>query len=218
MRSGMRYQIYTLNVAKKKDWITPEIWNQINIKRQTKKKVINTKSPRLKNKYQQDYSGKHRNVKTLVRADKRRYKDNYANQAEEAANRREQGNLYKITKIICRKFKSSPNIPVKDKQRNLLTSEIEQEKRWAEHFGEILNRSSSKELPSIPEPSIELEISIEPPTISEIVAAIKTLKNGKAPGSDNLNVELFKTDPILAANTLQPIFHKIWKEDKVPTE
>ncbi|XP_071153457.1 uncharacterized protein [Mytilus edulis] len=104
------------------------------------------------------------------------------------------------------------------KQGNLLTSVKEQEKRWAEHFSEILNRPSPKELPTIPEPSFELGISIEPPTISEIVAVVKTLKNGKTPGSDNLNAELTKTDPILAANTLQPIFHKIWKELIVPTE
>ncbi|CAC5359838.1 unnamed protein product [Mytilus coruscus] len=154
--------------TKKKDWITPETWNQINIRRQAKKKVNDTKSPRLKDKYQQDYSDIHRNVKTLVRADKRRFMDNLADQAEEAANKREQGNLYKITKIICGRGKSSPNIPVKDKQGDLLTSENEQEKRWAEHFSEILNRPSPKELPTIPEPNIELEISIEPPTISEI--------------------------------------------------
>ncbi|VDI77277.1 Hypothetical predicted protein [Mytilus galloprovincialis] len=116
-----------------------EKWNEIsdiytkcseeNIRRQAKKKVNDTKSPRLKDKYQQEYSDIHRNVKTLVRADKRKFMDNLADQAEEAANKREQGNLYKITKIICGKSKSSPNIPVKDKQGNLLTSEKEQEKK-----------------------------------------------------------------------------------------
>ncbi|CAC5407832.1 unnamed protein product [Mytilus coruscus] len=88
---------------KKKDWITPETWNQIYIRRQAKKKVNDTKSPRLKDKYQQDYSDIHRNVKTLVRADKRRFMDNLADQAEEAANKREQGNLKKLLKSSVEK-------------------------------------------------------------------------------------------------------------------
>jgi hypothetical protein len=38
------------------------------------------------------------------------------------------------------------------------------------------------------------------------------LKNKKAPGIDQLNAELFKIDPVLVADTLHLVFHKIWKK------
>ena len=42
------------------------------------------------------------------------------------------------------------------------------------------------------------------------------LKNGKSPGQDNLNAELFKAEPELAAQVLQPLFTTIWEEKQLP--
>ena len=42
------------------------------------------------------------------------------------------------------------------------------------------------------------------------------LKNKKAPGTDQLNAELFKIDPVLAMDTLHPVFHKIWEKAVIP--
>jgi len=50
------------------------------------------------------------------------------------------------------------------------------------------------------------------------VAAIKTLKNSKSPGQDNLGAELFKADSELAADILQPLFTAAWKNEKVPDD
>lgn len=38
------------------------------------------------------------------------------------------------------------------------------------------------------------------------IATIKSLKNNKAPGNDNLPAEIFEADPIIAADTLYPLF------------
>ena len=59
---------------------------------------------------------------------------------------------------------------------------------------------------------MDLEIDTDPPSKLEIQKAIKIWKNKKAPGTDQLNAELFKIDPFLAANTLHPVFHKIWEK------
>ena len=203
---------------KAKDWITPDTWAKINARREIKNRMNEAKSSQLKERFQLEYSEIQRDVKKMTRTDKRSYMDSLASKAEEAANKGEQGNLYKITKIICGKSKTSSNVPIKDKQGKLLTSEKEQEIRWTEHFKEILNRPPPLQEPEIQEPDEDLDISIEPPSKSEIITAIKSLKNGKAPGCDNLNAELFKTDPTLAANILYPIFHDIWKETVIPTE
>ena len=60
------------------------------------------------------------------------------------------------------------------------------------------------------------EIDTDPSSKLEIQKAIKNLKNKKAPGTDQLNAELFKIDPVLAADTLHPVFHKIWEKAVIP--
>ena len=60
--------------------------------------------------------------------------ENLASLAEEAAACNEQGTVYKITKVITGKCHTT------NKNGTLLTSEREQERRWTEHFREVLNR------------------------------------------------------------------------------
>jgi len=80
-----------------------------------------------------------------------------------------------------------------------LTTEKEQEERWAKHFQEILNKEAPEELATPQDAEEDLDIGIEPPTKEEIMAAIRDLKNGKAPGQDQLNAVLFKCHSELAA-------------------
>jgi len=56
----------------------------------------------------------------------------------------------------------------------------------------------------------------EPPIKEETVAAIKSLKNAKAPGQEDLSAELFKADPELAAKLLLPLLTAIREERKIP--
>lgn len=89
-----------------------------------------------------------------------------------------------------------------DKQGQLLTTEAEQEAQWAEHFNEVLNRPPPATKADIQEAVADLDIRVEPPTKEETIAIIKTLKNRKALGQDNLSAELFKADPVLSARIL----------------
>ena len=80
-------------------------------------------------------------MKRRTRADKRKYIENLASQVKEAAARNEQGTVYKVTKIITGKCRAT-NVLVKDKNGILFTSEGEQQRRWTEHFRELLNSSA----------------------------------------------------------------------------
>ena len=79
-----------------------------------------------------------------------------------------------------------------------------------------MNRPPPTVEADIQEAEVDLDVSSIPPTKEEVIAAIKSLKNGKAPGSDNLNAELFKADPELAAKILLPLFTAIWERKAVP--
>ena len=57
-----------------------------------------------------------------------------------------------------------------------------------------------------------LDIKVDNPFRDEIVKAIKSWKNVKALGQENLNAELFKAEPELAADVLAPVFKAVWRD------
>ena len=59
----------------------------------------------------------------------------------------------------------------------------------------------------------ELPISVRPPSKGEIFNAIKTMKNEKAAGADNIPPEVLKADPYTLANILLPLFQDIWQRE-----
>ena len=200
-----------------KEWISNESWKAIEERRNLKTRINNTKSSRIKQELQLQYRNNNKQVKRLIRRDKRAYLEELASAAEKAASLNQQGTVYKITNLLCgRKFRNIKHI--KNKQGQLLTTEKEQEDRWTEHFREILNRDPPPYQIETQEAVEDLDININLPTKTEIIEAIQSLKNGKSPGADNLNAELFKVDPELSANILLPLYTKIWVEGKIPSD
>ncbi|XP_062609155.1 craniofacial development protein 2-like [Saccostrea cucullata] len=220
-------QLYTESSKKKlgfrkrntnKNWIQQETLIAIEERKKIKKKMLQTKSPRLRERQDELYGEVNKRVKKLARRDKREAMDQLAAEAEKAAVRGEQGRVYNITKRVCGKFIGNTGGPIKDKHGTLLTSEKDQKERWVEHFREVLNRPSPDEAVVVPEATEDLDIDTDPPTKEEIMNAVKTLKNGKSPGRDNLDAELFKADPGIAATILQPLFTAVWDGEKVPDD
>uniref|UniRef100_A0A3P9MG11 Reverse transcriptase domain-containing protein n=1 Tax=Oryzias latipes TaxID=8090 RepID=A0A3P9MG11_ORYLA len=201
-----------------KEWIKQKTWKAIEDRRNLKNQLLNTHSERLQTKYKQQYREANKTVKRMVRADRRAYIEELAEEAERATTRGEQGQLYRISRQVCGKHHSTVSLPIKDKQGKLLTTEAEQDTRWAEHFQEVLNRDPPTEGADIPEGKTDLDINTDPPTKEEIVSVIKSLKSNKAPGHDNLNAELFKTDTETASKILQPFFKTVWISASIPEE
>ena len=75
----------------------------------------------------------------MTTADKKAYIEDLASQAEEAAHRGEQGEVYQITKLVSGRYHRTTDTPIVDRQRRLLTTEAEKEVKWVEHFSEVLN-------------------------------------------------------------------------------
>ncbi|RUS69643.1 hypothetical protein EGW08_022594 [Elysia chlorotica] len=203
---------------KRNEWISAETWETIEDRKDLKRKAMETKSERLKEQYREKYREADKTVKRKTRVDQRAFIYDLASQDEEAAGRGEQGQVYKITKIVAGKYRGTSNAPITDKQGLLLTTKSEQEARWTEHFREILNRPPPKTAVDIHFAEVDLDINTEPPEKAEIERAIKSLKSGKAPGQDNLNAELFKVDPPLAAEIIKPLFTSIWGKKELPKD
>ena len=79
-----------------------------------------------------------------------------------------------------------------------------------------MNRPAPSVEADIQEAEEDLDISTDPPSKDEIISAIKSLRNGKSPGQDNLNAELFKVEPEIAAGFLVPLFKAVWERKQIP--
>ena len=111
------------NLGKKmKKLITPGTWKVIEERYNMNKKILDTKSERLQERHKASYRELDKTVKPMGRADKRAYIEDLARQAEEAAEKGEQGKIYKITRQICGKFQSTNDVPITDKNGRLLTT------------------------------------------------------------------------------------------------
>ena len=56
------------------------------------------------------------------------------------------------------------------------------------------------------------------PTVSETVKAIKLLSSGKAPGSDAIPAEIYKTGGPPVAEKLTELFHIMWRKEAISQE
>jgi O-phosphoseryl-tRNA(Cys) synthetase len=64
----------------------------------------------------------------------------------------------------------------------------------------------------------ELKIDTKPISKQEIRKAIKNMKNGKAPGPDNITAELLQADMETTVNILHKLLYEIWNTEQVPEE
>ncbi|RXM34924.1 hypothetical protein EOD39_13575 [Acipenser ruthenus] len=129
--------------------------------------------------------------------EKRKYIDDLTTDAEEAAKQKEKGTAFKVTRRICGS-QYTTFAPSK-----VLTSEREQERRWAEHFKEIFNKEDPQEPVEVQETFKNIN------QLGKILQQLsKDYKIGKHPALTN-SAELFKVDSDLAANILLLLFTKM---------
>ena len=86
---------------RKEEWIKTDTWKTIDERKETKKKINDPKSQRIKNQLQTRYSTLDKEVKRKMKADKRAFIENLADEAETAAQMQNMATLYKITKALA---------------------------------------------------------------------------------------------------------------------
>ncbi|KAI0224962.1 hypothetical protein LSAT2_024073 [Lamellibrachia satsuma] len=164
-----------------------------------------------------EYQERNKTVKKKTKRDKKTYVEKLANEAEIAARQNNSRELYKITRQLAGKNKSTSR-PIRDKQGNLLTKESLQLQRWKEYFQDILNRPPPDSIPNIEETNEDLNINCGRISKEEIKRAIKKLKLGKAPGIDNIPSDVLKADIGATTNVLYSVLNEIWDKEEIPTE
>ena len=204
--------------SKKEEWITQQTWSLIDERKEVKNKLLNAKSPRLKERLRREYSAKDKQVKSHARNDKRRFTENLATKAEEAARKKDMKTLYQISKRLRGDTGANQEVPVKAADGTVLTSMQDKIARWREHFQEILNRPDPTQTSDIPEAEEDLDVNLGPITVEEVRQAIKSLKSGKAPGKDGICPEMLKAESHATPEVLKEVFQKIWDGEQAPEE
>ena len=179
-------------------------------------------------------------MRKIIKTDKRDFVEGLAEEAERAAASRNMKQLYDMTKKLAGKFKKSER-PIRDKNGTVLTGVDKQLNRWAEHFGELLNRPIPQNQPDIQpagaehfgellnrprpqnQPDIQpaeedLLINCNKPTREEIKRVIGHIQNGKAAGPDGIPAEALKGDVTTSVEMLYSLFEEIWEKEEIPAE
>ena len=134
------------------EWMKTDTWKTTVERKETKKKINDTKSQRIKEQLQTRYSNLDKDVKRKTKADKRAFIENLADEAETAEKVQHMAILcaYKITKALAGCFQNS-DIPIKDAERVVVVTSVEKQTQlWKTHFETILNKEAPREVEDIP--------------------------------------------------------------------
>uniref|UniRef100_A0A1B0CKX3 Reverse transcriptase domain-containing protein n=2 Tax=Lutzomyia longipalpis TaxID=7200 RepID=A0A1B0CKX3_LUTLO len=115
-------------------------------------------------------------------------------------------------------FLPKPQVAMcKDQQGNLLTQDTDIVKRWEEYFQVLLN-AGDEPVVQDEEDMVADGREVEPPTLEDVVKAIQSLKNHKAPGEDNIPAELVKYGGDELHKRIYGLIRKIWVTGKMPDD
>ena len=132
-----------------KDWITVETINKLQVRKEKKAALNNSKTRSTKVAAHEQYTVANRAVKKSVKTAKVNFIDSLAPEAEDAAARGNMKQLYDTTRKLAGNFKQAV-WPIKDKYVVILTSDEDQMGRLRDHFEELLNRPAPSNQPDIP--------------------------------------------------------------------
>lgn len=203
----------------RKEWISDETWRLVLERKEAKSSINNSRTRSAKALCQQLHNSLNREVKRSARRDKRNWVNNIAKEAQAAAETYRMGDLYRAAKKLTNS--SKPTIkPLKNDAGELVTSKQQQLELWEEFYTTMLSSSVpiTQAICSCNSHITNTNISIDCPNVTEICEAIKSLKNKKSPGIDNISPELLKIDATTSAHLLTPIINQFWCTELLPEE
>ena len=208
-------EVLGMKKGQHKDWISVETINKLQVRKEKKAVLNNSRTRSTKAAANEQYTVANRAVKKIVKTDKVNFIDSLAKEAEDAAARGNVKQLYDTTRKLAGKFRQAER-PIKDKNGVILTSEEDQMGRWRAHFEELLNRPAPCNPPDITLASEVLEVNCERPDREEIRKAISLLKTGKAPGPDEIPADTIKADMDTSIEMLYDLIGMIWETYQIP--
>ena len=106
---------------------------------------------------------------------------------------------------------------IEDKQGKPLAEEQAIVNRWTEYCQELYNHPINPDINVLQRNSMDQDDDL-PILKDEVINAIKSLKDGKSPGNDNLPSELLKNGGDAIVNVFTELCQKSWSMKKWPAQ
>lgn len=196
---------------KRKPWLSDEAFQLIALKSEAVRRGDKVERNRLKRVFR---------AKAL--SDREQYYNNIADQAEEALQRHNMKPIYGAVKTICGLGDAGHGVLPNKLDGTRCKSDDEALARWIEHYKSALNHPPAKPCDALDDLAFlaadAQDIPTDAPTLEEVLRAIRSLKNGRSPGSDGITSELLKHSINTTGPALHRLFSLVWKTGKVPAE
>ncbi|KAI5714830.1 hypothetical protein M8J77_006182 [Diaphorina citri] len=201
-------------VRKKKQWFDRECNDMIKARKTCKEKLLSSQND---HRLQEEYVNINRETKKLMRQKKRKYLEDKLKQAELDRTKNNAKEFYRTARYFNKGYAARIDL-IKDNDGQLVADEKKALEIWRKYFKELLNTEGTAESNNESEIIIENEEEAEEPTLEEIRAAVKILKNGKAAGKDGIPTEVLKKGGEKLSEKIWLLMRTIWKEESIPSD
>ena len=193
---------------KRKPWVTPEILDLCDQRRDLKKKRGEPEGAK-------DYREIKRKIRTEMKTAKETWIQGQCQEVEACLRKNNSKKEYQLVKDLTTE-KQGKSTTIQDKSRKCLTEENEILNRWTEDCSDLYNYETDGDPVVLDCPQISDE-EHHPSLREEVEAAVKALKMGKSAGVDNVPAELVQAGGEAMIDILTAICNKIWTTGEWPT-
>lgn len=205
-----------ISTVTKKEWFDDECVNALEKKNRAYKQMTSRNTRLSRQEYKDNRKESHR----LFRKKKREYFKGKLDNIQTAFNNKDAKNFYREVKCLKESFKPFINL-VKDKDGKIVGNKTLVLERWSEFYEQHFKKSSEsakEQETNFDMGVVSVEPYIEPPAYVEIEIALDRMKNGKAPGLDQIPAEFIKYGGEDIKRALHKIINRIWEEERIPHE
>ena len=187
---------------KRKPWVTPEILNLCDQRRDLKKKRGELEGAKA-------YREIKRKIRTEMKMAKETWIQGQCQEVEACLRKNNSKKAYQLVKDLTTE-KLGKSTTMQDMSRKCLTEENEILNRWTEYCSDLYNYETEGnpivlDCPQIPDEEHHTILQ------EEVEAAVKALKMGQSAGVDNIPTELVQAGGEAMTDILTIIRNKIWK-------
>lgn len=189
----------------KKEWMTPEILELMNERRTHKA------NPTL-------YAELNKRIRRKCRDAKEQWMSEKCSEIETLQEKYDTFNLHKKVKEMANCNKKRPTAILRDQNNDIILGVENKLQRWREYVEELFNDSRPYTPPAADELMNEKGLEI---TKDEIIHAVKSQKDGKATGPDNINAEVIKLiveEDGKGLQLLVSLFNTIHRTGNIPAD
>ncbi|CAF3323508.1 unnamed protein product [Rotaria sp. Silwood2] len=207
--------------GKRKEWLTDEILKIIDQKSLAFVNWQNHRGTKSETIYRNKYKRLRKLVKTKIDARQVEYWDEICEEIEKSVKLNDPATAFSIIRRLRGGSKGVENIPIRDRNGKLLVNSEDRLERWCEFFEELLNVPQAvnpdliNEIPILPLSKEEENRQNAEPSVEEIRKALCQMKSRKAPGHDEITVDILKAGGLPVLKWLYEIFVDVWKNEEM---